>query len=87
MLSHKRAAILHKSRFQAVTLGIAYGPRWVDTPSSNEMIDGSSGSISFILTAISSSRITQINYQGPRGFGCGSLTTTQVTSLSPIYTT
>lgn len=57
--------------------GIEYGPRWIEAPSSGEMIDGSSGSISFILTAISSSRVTQINYHGPRGLFCGSLTTIQ----------
>lgn len=60
--------------------GITYGPRWLEAPSSGEIIDGSSGSVSFILTAISSSRVTQINYHGPRGLVCGSLTTTQVTS-------
>ena len=60
--------------------GIEYGPRWIEAPSSDEIIDGSSGSISFILTAVSSSIVTQINYHGPRGLVCGSLTTTQVTS-------
>jgi len=64
--------------------GIEYGPHWIEVPSSGEIIDGSSGSVSFILTAVSSSRVTTINYHGPRGLECGSLTTTQVTSLSPI---
>lgn len=60
--------------------GIEYGPNWIEAPSSGEMIDGSSGSVSFILTAVSSSRVTQINCHGPRGLVCGSLTATQVTS-------
>ena len=60
--------------------GLEYGPNWIEAPSSGEMIDGSSGSVSFILTAVSSSRVTQINCHGPRGLVCGSLTETQVTS-------